>query len=163
MAYNFGSPGWTPVVGDWNNNGIKKTEVTNGQQWYLDTTGNGAWDAGSDMAYNFGSPVDTVSRKLERDANGRRFGASITMDPGILDNDGSGYWNAGDRANTFGAVGWTPVTGDWNSDVTSTKIGVYKDGTRYLAGTETAHGIPVRINHTCSEQLAWVPVTGNWS
>ena len=56
MAYNFGSPGWTPVVGDWNNNGITKIGVTNGQQWYLDTYGNGAWDAGSDMAYNFGSP-----------------------------------------------------------------------------------------------------------
>ena len=36
--------------------GITKIGVTNGQQWYLDTNGNGTWDAGSDMAYNFGSP-----------------------------------------------------------------------------------------------------------
>ena len=35
-----------------------------------------------------------------------------------LDNDGSGTWNAGDRANSFGSVGWTPVLGDWNGDGT---------------------------------------------
>ena len=49
-----------------------------------------------------------------------------------LDSDGSGTWNAGDRANSFGSLGWTSVLGDWNGDATGTKIGVYKDGTWYL-------------------------------
>ena len=53
------------------------------------------------------------------------------MAPGILTNDGSGTWNAGDRANMFGAPGWTSVLGDWNGD-NKTEIGIYKDGTWYL-------------------------------
>ena len=28
-----------------------------------------------------------------------------------LEDDGSGTWNAGDRANSFGAAGWTSVMG----------------------------------------------------
>ena len=33
--------------------------VTNGQQWYPDTTGNGDWD-GADNAYAFGAPGWTL-------------------------------------------------------------------------------------------------------
>ena len=44
-AYNFGAPGWTPMVGDWNATGFSYISVTNGQQWYLDWNGNGVWDA----------------------------------------------------------------------------------------------------------------------
>lgn len=40
-----------------------------------------------------------------------------------LDNDGSGTWNAEDKAYNFGAPGWTPIVGDWNGD-RRTKIGV---------------------------------------
>ena len=80
-----------------------------------------------------------------------------------LDNDGSGTWNAGDRANTFGAPGWTPVTGNWNGDATGTKIGIYKDGTWYRdyngngvwdTGIDTVDtfGAP-----------GWTPVVGKWS
>ena len=31
-----------------------------------------------------------------------------------LDNDGSGTWNTGDRANMFGTLGWTPFVGKWS-------------------------------------------------
>ena len=55
-VYNFGAPGWTPVVGDWNGDGKVEIGVTNGQQWYLDSDGNGAWDNGIDFAYSFGAP-----------------------------------------------------------------------------------------------------------
>jgi hypothetical protein len=79
-----------------------------------------------------------------------------------LDNDGSGTWNAGDRANMFGAPGWTPVLGDWNGEG-STKIGIYKDGIWYLdyngngawdAGIDKVYsfGAP-----------GWSPVVGDWN
>jgi hypothetical protein len=55
-AYNFGAPGWTPIVGDWNTTGFTYIGVTNGQQWYQDWNGNGAFDSGVDKAYNFGAP-----------------------------------------------------------------------------------------------------------
>ena len=48
--------GWTPVLGDWNGDGKTETGVTNGQTWYLDHNGDGAWTPVTDNAYSFGSP-----------------------------------------------------------------------------------------------------------
>ena len=79
-----------------------------------------------------------------------------------LDNDGSGAWNAGEKANSFGSTGWTPVIGDWNGDATGTKIGVYKDGVWYLdndgSGTWNTGD---RANNFGS--AGWTPVLGNWN
>ena len=79
-----------------------------------------------------------------------------------LDYDGSGTWNAGDRANGFGAPGWTPVVGNWNGDATGTKIGVYQDGTWYLdndgSGTWNAGD---RVNGFGAP--GGTPVVGNWN
>ena len=56
-VYSFGLPWWTPVTGDGNGDGRTKIGVSNGQQWYLDTNGNGIWDImGIDDAYSFGAP-----------------------------------------------------------------------------------------------------------
>ena len=68
-----------------------------------------------------------------------------------LDNDGSGTWNAGDRANVFGAAGWTSVIGDWNGD-NKTEIGIYKDGTGTWTIMETDSGMPVLTNWIISER-----------
>ena len=79
-----------------------------------------------------------------------------------LDDDGSGTWNAGDRANSFGAPGWTSVIGDWNGDGTS-KIGIYKDGTWYLDyngnGVWDAGIDKVYIFGT----VGWTPIVGDWN
>jgi len=45
-----------PVTGDWSTTGFSYIGVTNGQQWYLDWNGNGAFDAGTDKTYSFGAP-----------------------------------------------------------------------------------------------------------
>ena len=58
-ANSFGSVGWIPVPGDWNGDGKIEIGVTNGQTWYLDSNGNGAWDNGVDNAYSFGAPGAT--------------------------------------------------------------------------------------------------------
>ena len=48
-----------------------------------------------------------------------------------LDYNGNGAWDAGtDKVYTFGAIGWSPVLGDWNGDRT-TDIGVYQNGFWY--------------------------------
>jgi PKD repeat protein len=45
-----------------------------------------------------------------------------------LDANGNGAWDAGiDNAYNFGASGWIPVLGDWNSDC-RTDIGVFQNG-----------------------------------
>ena len=49
-----------------------------------------------------------------------------------LDWNGNGAWDAGtDKVYSFGAPGWTPVTGDWNGDG-RTKIGVSNGQQWYL-------------------------------
>ena len=79
-----------------------------------------------------------------------------------LDNDGSVTWNTGDRANGFGAIGWTPVLGDWNGD-NKIEIGVYQDGVWYLdydgsgtwnAGDRVDMLRSTRVD-TCCWQLEW--------
>jgi hypothetical protein len=58
-ASQFGGPGWTSVVGDWNGDGKTKVGVYKDGFWYLDYNGNGIWDTGNDKAYNFGAPLWT--------------------------------------------------------------------------------------------------------
>jgi hypothetical protein len=79
-----------------------------------------------------------------------------------LDNDGSGTWNAGDRANMFGAPGWMPVLGDWNGDG-STKIGVYKDGMWYL--DYNGNGVwDAGIDKVdMFGAVGWTPLVGDWN
>ena len=136
--------------------------ITNGQVWYLDTNGNGSWDAGADRVYNFGAYGWTpVIGDWNGDATGTKIGV-YKDGMWYLDNDGSGTWNGGDRANTFGALGWTPVLGDWNGDATGTKIGIYKDGVWYLDndGSGTWNGGD-RANMFGAP--GWTPVVGDWN
>ena len=79
-----------------------------------------------------------------------------------LDNDGSGTWNSGDKAYSFGAPGWTPIVGDWNATGNSS-IGVSNGQHWYLdwngngvfdTGVDKAYsfGSP-----------GWKNVTGDWN
>ncbi|HJX56163.1 MAG TPA: hypothetical protein VJ350_04930, partial [Methanoregula sp.] len=58
LSYTFGKIGDVYVTGDWNSDG--KTEigvVRNGNIWYLDASGNGAFGPG-DLSYTFGKIGD---------------------------------------------------------------------------------------------------------
>ena len=50
-----------------------------------------------------------------------------------LDYNGDGQFipSTGDRYIPYGAIGWTPLVGDWNGDGKS-EIGIYKDAVWYL-------------------------------
>jgi hypothetical protein len=79
-----------------------------------------------------------------------------------LDNDGSGTWNTGDRANQFGASGWMSMLGDWNGDGKS-EIGIFRDGTWYLDYNGNGvwdNGID-KVDYFGT--LGWTPVVGNWN
>ena len=92
-----------------------------------------------------------------------RYGVGVYQNGAwYLDNDGSGTWNTGDRANAFGAPGWTSVLGDWNGDG-KTEIGIYKDGTWYLDYNGNGvwdTGID-KVDYFGT--LGWTPVIGNWN
>jgi hypothetical protein len=55
----FGSPGDTPILGDWDASGITRVGIYRGNfaLWALDMNGNLAWD-GTDLAGSFGQPGD---------------------------------------------------------------------------------------------------------
>ena len=79
-----------------------------------------------------------------------------------LDNDGSGTWNAGDRANVFGTVGWTSVFGDWNGDGKS-EIGIFKDGTWYLDYNGNGMWDAGIDKLDYFGTVGYTPVIGNWN
>jgi hypothetical protein len=61
--FTFTAPGGfaagdVAVVGNWNNNGKKRIGIFRSSTgvWYVDTNGNGAFDAGSDQVFSFGLP-----------------------------------------------------------------------------------------------------------
>ena len=57
----------------------------------------------------------------------------------FFDFNGNGAWDAGvDRVYTFGAYGWTPLTGDWNG-IGTPRIGVTNGQQWYLDSDGNGH------------------------
>ena len=79
-----------------------------------------------------------------------------------LDMDGSGTWNAGDRANNFGAPGWTSVPGDWNGDG-KTEISVYQNGVWYQDYNGNGAWDTGVDNVSMFGALGWTPTVGDWN
>jgi FtsP/CotA-like multicopper oxidase with cupredoxin domain len=161
----FGITGDIPVAGDWNGTGTTMIGVFRSGQWYLDMNGNGAWDAATDVIRNFGIPGDTPVTG-DWDGTGKTKLGVVRNSGGVLewylDMNGNGAWDPGiDKVYVFGALGDTPVTGDWNATGT-TKIGVFKNGQWKLDtngnGTFEA-GIDTIANFGI---LGDLPVTGRW-
>lgn len=123
----FEDPNATPVIGDWNGDGIDNIGIHRNRSFYLDLNGNGIWDgaAGGDGIRPFGNPDDTP---VVGDWNGDGID-----DIGIhrnrsfyLDQDGNGMWEShNDVIHIFGNSGDTPIIGDWNGDGTD-NIGVHR-------------------------------------
>jgi len=115
--------------------------------FYLDTTGNGAWDkvSGGDTFRDFGiNPIRDVARPVVGDWDG-----DGTDDVGIyhtglfyLDTTGNGVWDkvsGGDTCRDFGVNAIrntaTPIVGDWDGDGVD-DLGLYNAGFFYLDTTE---------------------------
>jgi DNA-binding beta-propeller fold protein YncE len=132
--FPWGSPGDTPVVGDWNGSGTTKVGVygPNTGLWLLDYNGNFAWDGpGVDKYFSWGSAGDTP---IVGNWNGSGSAKVGTFGPRtglwLLDYNGNFSWDGPgtDRYFPWGSGGDTPVTGDWNGNGT-TKVGTFGPGT----------------------------------
>jgi hypothetical protein len=126
-AYVFGTPGATPVSGDWNKDGRDEIGCYSGGIWRLDYNGNGKWNGGIiDRAYVFNAYGHHL---VTGDWNGDgkdEIGYSDNDDHWRLDYNGNGVWNGGiiDRAYVFDAPEESdcaylgcfhiPVTGKWS-------------------------------------------------
>jgi FtsP/CotA-like multicopper oxidase with cupredoxin domain len=98
-------------------------------EWYLDASGNGAWDA-LDKTVVFGTVGDTP---VFGDWNGNAISKIGTFKDGVwtLDVNGNNVWDAEDVTYAFGIPGDIPVTGDWNGSG-KTKIGVVRGTTWFF-------------------------------
>jgi len=165
-AFTFGpaNQGWTPVVGDWdgdgidtiglyypnngafyirnsNTSGIADIYITYGPaaQGWLPVIGD--WD---------GNGTDTVG--LYNPANGNFY---------LRNSNTVGY---SDLTFAFGPVGagWVPIAGDWNGDGVDT-IGLFNPstGSVQLRNTNTTGAADVTFTFTGAGP-AWMPVVGEW-
>jgi hypothetical protein len=141
-VFNFGFAGAIPVTGDWNGDTILETGIFSNGIWYLDANSNNAWDgtgSGKDAAYTFGfSGAVPVVGDWDRDGYteiGVYSAGSWYVDyNGNYKWDGTTYCGIGcgeDEIYNFGAAGFAPVTGDWNSDGIR-EIGAFNAGAWYL-------------------------------
>jgi hypothetical protein len=116
--YVFGLAGVIPVTGDWNGDGKTKIGIYNPTTfaWYLDFDGNGIWNAAIDKQYAFGF---TGVKPVTGDWNSNGITKIGVYDPAATvwykDMNGNGIWDGlpTDAKATYGAVGSTPVTGNW--------------------------------------------------
>ena len=164
-----------PVTGDWTGTGVTKIGIYRPStgQWFLDTNGNGVYDAG-DVVVNYGGVAGDIPVTGDWNGNGiTKIGIFRYGYYWILDVNGNGIVDVGPGADvafaygspTGGIVGGVPdvpVVGDWNGDGT-TKVGVFRLGFFWVLDT---NGDKV---FTAGEQafpfggLAGdIPVVGKW-
>ncbi len=127
LNFQFGNPGDTPIIGDWNGDGVDQIGVWRDGTFYLDSNGNGRWDPGVDRSIQFGGPDH---RPIIGDWNGDGVSQIGVWRNGwfSLDMNGNGRWDAGvDQSFRFGSSDHTPIIGDFNGDGVS-QIGVWRNG-----------------------------------
>ncbi|GFE58598.1 multicopper oxidase domain-containing protein [Geobacter sp. AOG1] len=142
-----------------------------GTDWYLDVSGNKAWDGTpTDKTLFFGTPGDIP---VAGDWNGSGVTQVGTYNPATftwyLDMSGDSAWSGttADRIYYFGVTGSIPVSGNWSGLGSITRIGVYDPVTFkwYL----DANGDGVWNNDPMKDYLytfgapGVIPVTGDWN
>ncbi len=165
--FAYGAPGWIPVVGDWDGDGVATVGVFDPATgtWYL--RNNNSPGAPDFAPFRYGAPgwVPVVG-----DWNGDGITTIGVFDPGTaiwyLRNSNSP--GAPDFAPfAYGVPGWVPVVGDWNGDGV-TSIGVFDPIGQY--GRPPATWYLRNHNGPGAPDIApfayggaqWRPVAGDW-
>ncbi|HYT89884.1 MAG TPA: choice-of-anchor Q domain-containing protein [Gemmataceae bacterium] len=158
--FAYGAPGWVPVVGDWNSDGISTVGVFDPgtATWYLRNSNSpGAPDIGP-FAFGGAGWKPVVG---DWDGNG-------TWTIGVVDPNGVWYLRNSNTPGApditpfaYGAGGWTPVAGRWNG--ASFGIGVFDQttGTWYLRNTPSP-GAP-DAGQFAYGGAGWQAVVGDWN
>jgi hypothetical protein len=159
--FRYGAPGWVPLLGDWDGDGVKTVGMYDPATatWYLRNENSaGGPDVG---VFQFGAPgwIPVVGDW----AGDGRDGIGV-VDPAtgtwyLRNEAGAGAPDAG--TFTYGAPGWIPVTGDWTGSG-ETAIGAVDPATEtwYLRGSASAGAADVGVFRFGAP--GWEPVTGDW-
>jgi hypothetical protein len=161
-TFVYGGPGWRPVVGDWNGDGISTVGVVdpNGV-WYLRNENSpGAPDVARPFAYGAPGWIPVVGDWTGNGHTGIGMFDPTTGTWYLRNEDSPGPPDAG--VFRYGAPGWVPVVGDWRGDGVTT-VGVVDPATMtwYLRDSNSA-GAPT-IPAFRYGAPGWVPVVGDWT
>jgi hypothetical protein len=161
-----------PVAGDWTGTGTSKIGIYRPStgQWFLDTNGNGVFDAG-DVVTNYGGLAGDIPVTGDWTGSGTtKIGLFRAGFFWILDTNGNGTFDAGDAAFAYGSptggiTGGTadvPVVGDWNGTGTA-KVGVFRLGFFWVLDTNGDHVFTAGEQAFPFGGLAGdIPVVGKW-
>lgn len=156
----WGSPGDTPIRGDWNGDGFQDFGVYSGGLWFIDSNGDGAFDPATDVK-GWGDPgwIPVVG-----DWNGDRITDLGAVDPATMtwfrDLNGDFQFDPGAEISSWGSPGDTPMPGDWNSDGI-TDLGILSGATWIL--DLNGNGAFDPVNEVRGWGVpGWIPVIGDW-
>jgi len=167
VSFGFGVPGagWTPVVGDWNGDGVDTVGLYDpaAAVFYLRNANS---TGVADLTIPFGLPgadwtpvvgdwngdgIDTLGLY---DASDSLFYLRNTNRSGVAD-----------LVAAFGppGAGWTPVAGDWNGDGFDT-VGLYDPAASSWYLTDSlAAGSTDHVRGFGQSGAGWLPVVGAWT
>ena len=133
----------TPIIGDWDGDGVDNIGLYNAGYFYLDRNGNGRWDgvAGGDTFYDFGiRAIDATAQPVIGDWNGDKIDTVGLYNAGYfyLDANSNGRWDGvagGDTFYDYGirsiATSATPVVGNWDG-LGGDDLGLFNERYFYL-------------------------------
>lgn len=170
FSYIAPQAGDVAVSGDWNGDGRTKIGIYRNGYWILDYNGNGIYDydgtPSGDRFYGFGGPTNQGYVPVVGDWNGDGKSKIGYYRNGfwLLDYNGDGIYNAGDRFFGFGGnPNEYPIVGDWNGDH-RTKAGVFSNGTFVLdfngsGGYDAGDKVYNYLSYTSADR----PLVGDWN
>ena len=157
---SWGSPGDTPMPGDWNGDGVADLGVFSGGTWFIDASGNRAFDAATDIkGWGVAGWIPITG-----DWNGDRKTDLGAIEPSTMtwfrDMNGDFAFNAGTEVHGWGSPGDTPVVGDWDGDGDD-DLGVFSGGLWFIDfnGNRT---FEAGMDVYGWGVAGWTPVVGDW-
>ncbi len=158
-TFNFGAPGWTPIVGDFNGDGIDTVGVYDpvSANFFLNDALGGV---GTVSAVNFGLP-GSIPLAGDWDGDGIDTIGAFNPQTGSFFLRNTNTSGPANISFNYGAPSWTPVVGDWDGDGVDT-IGVYEPvtATWFLRNSNTSGAVDVTPFSFGGS--GWKPVVGDW-
>ncbi|HVT99555.1 MAG TPA: VCBS repeat-containing protein [Acidobacteriaceae bacterium] len=154
-TFVYGNPNDTPLVGDWNGDGVETQGVWRQGQWLLSNTlGNGT----ADVTFSFGGTTDLP---VVGDWDGDGKATPGTYRNGVFSLRNSNSAGPADLTFGFGDPGNIPVVGDWNGDGIDT-VGVYDPAHATFLLTNNPAGASIADVVVPLGDVGMRPVVGDW-
>jgi hypothetical protein len=161
--FHYGLPGWKPVVGDWNGDGVTTIGVVDPTTavWYLRNENSpGFPDVAAPFAYGLPGWIPVAGDWSRTGHAGIGMFDPSTATWYLRNEAGPGYPDAG--VFRYGGAGWLPVVGDWDGNGTTT-LGVVDPATMtWYLRNENSAGAP-DIAPFAYGAPGWLPVVGDWT